>query len=54
MSRRGCYGCFGPAARPNSAALIPVLRDDGMSGTDVERLFSTFNVANFAAKRNDR
>jgi len=52
--RRGCYGCFGPAAGPNSAALIPVLRDDGMSGTDVERLFSTFNVANFAAKRNDR
>lgn len=52
--RRGCYGCFGPAATPNSAALIPVLRSDGMSNGDVERVFSTFNVANFAAKRNDR
>lgn len=52
--RRGCYGCFGPAATPNSAALIPVLRNGGMPGGDVERVFSTFNVANFAAKRNDR
>lgn len=51
---RGCYGCFGPAATPNSAALIPLLRRDGMSDGDVERVFSTFNVANFAAKRNDR
>jgi sulfhydrogenase subunit delta len=51
---RGCYGCFGPAATPNSAALIPLLRADGMSGGDVERVFSTFNVSNFAAKRNDR
>ena len=49
--RRGCYGCFGPAATPNSAALIPVLRADGMSGGDVERVFSTFNVANFATER---
>lgn len=52
--RRGCYGCFGPAATPNSAALIPLLRRDGMSGGDVERVFSTFNVATFAGKRNDR
>ena len=51
---RGCYGCFGPAATPNSAALIPLLRRDGMSDGDVEHVFSTFNVANFAAKRNDR
>jgi sulfhydrogenase subunit delta len=51
---RGCYGCFGPAATPNSAALIPLLRRDGMSGDNVEQVFSTFNVANFAAKRNDR
>jgi sulfhydrogenase subunit delta len=52
--RRGCYGCFGPAATPNSAALIPVLHSEGMSNDDVQRVFSTFNVANFAAKRNDR
>ncbi len=51
---RGCYGCFGPAATPNSAALIPLLRRDGMSGDNVEQVFSTFNVANFAARRNDR
>ncbi len=51
---RGCYGCFGPAATPNSAALIPLLRRDGMSGENVEQVFSTFNVANFAARRNDR
>lgn len=51
---RGCYGCFGPAATPNTAALIPVLRSDGMSDGDVERVFSTFNVASFATERNDR
>ena len=51
---RGCYGCFGPAATPNSAALIPLLRRDGMSSGGVEQVFSTFNVANFTAKRNDR
>ena len=51
---RGCYGCFGPAATPNSAALIPLLRRDGMSGDNVEQVFSTFNVATFAARRNDR
>ena len=50
---RGCYGCFGPAATSNTAALIPLLRRDGMSGGDVERVFSTFNVANFAKERND-
>ncbi|KAA8964657.1 oxidoreductase [Mycobacterium sp.] len=52
--RRGCYGCFGPAATPNTAALIPVLREVGMSGGDVDRVFSTFNVAAFTARRNDR
>jgi sulfhydrogenase subunit delta len=50
---RGCYGCFGPAATPNSAALIPLLRRDGLSDGDVEHVFSTFNVVNFTAKRND-
>lgn len=51
---RGCYGCFGPAATPNTAALIPLLRRDGLSSGDVERVFSTFNVAAFATERNDR
>ncbi|MDI3315211.1 MAG: oxidoreductase [Mycobacterium sp.] len=49
--RRGCYGCFGPSAAPQTATLIPLLRRDGMSGEDVERVFSTFNVAAFAAER---
>jgi len=51
---RGCYGCFGPAATPNSAALIPLLRRVGMSSGDVEHVFSTFNVSTFTTKRNDR
>jgi sulfhydrogenase subunit delta len=49
--RRGCYGCFGPSAVPQTATLIPLLRRDGMSEDDVERVFSTFNVATFAAER---
>ena len=51
---RGCYGCFGPAATSNTAALIPVLRRDGMSKDGVERVFSTFNVTAFTNERNDR
>lgn len=51
---RGCYGCFGPAATPNSAALIPLLSRDGMTGNRVEQVFSTFNVTSFHKKRNDR
>ncbi|OOK72023.1 NADH ubiquinone oxidoreductase, 20 Kd subunit [Mycobacterium kansasii] len=48
---RGCYGCFGPSAVPQTATLIPLLRRDGMSDGDVNRVFSTFNVAAFAAER---
>src|SRR5690242_2684193 len=50
---RGCYGCFGPTETPNTAALIPLLRRDGMSTDGVEQVFSTFNVAEFTRKRND-
>ncbi len=42
---RGCYGCFGPMATPNTAALVPHLERLGMSGTDVHRVFRTFNAA---------
>jgi hypothetical protein len=31
--------------------LIPLLRRDGMSEGDVDRVFSTVNVASFAAER---
>ena len=44
---RGCYGCFGPSSAPRVATLIPLLRRDGMSDDDVDRVFSTFNVAAF-------
>ncbi len=51
---RGCYGCFGPAAAPNTGALIPVMRRDGMADSEIERVFATFNVTRFATERNDR
>ena len=51
---RGCYGCFGPAATPNTLALFPVLRRDGLSDDDVDRVYSTFNVAQFAAQRGEK
>jgi hypothetical protein len=31
--------------------LIPLLRRDGMSDGDVDRVFSTFNVVPFSAER---
>jgi coenzyme F420-reducing hydrogenase gamma subunit len=49
---RGCYGCFGPAATPNMGAMIPLLRRDGMSASDVDLVFDTFNVTQFTAERN--
>ncbi|QLL05678.1 oxidoreductase [Mycobacterium vicinigordonae] len=51
---RGCFGCFGPSAAPQTATLIPLLRRDGMSDGDVDRVFSTFNVTSFAAERQPR
>jgi sulfhydrogenase subunit delta len=41
---RGCYGCFGPMETPNTAALIPLLRRQGLDERDVERAFRTFNA----------
>jgi coenzyme F420-reducing hydrogenase gamma subunit len=43
--RRGCYGCFGPVRGGNPPALVRQLAALGMSETDVERVFSTFNAA---------
>jgi sulfhydrogenase subunit delta len=42
---RGCYGCFGPMAAPNTAALLPALHQLGMSGPEIGRVFATFNAA---------
>ena len=39
---RGCYGCFGPMARPNVHALLPLLHADGMTADAVDRTFATF------------
>jgi sulfhydrogenase subunit delta len=50
---RGCYGCFGPMETPYPAALIPSLRDLGLSEADTERVFQTFNVRAFAEARDD-
>ncbi|NUR95200.1 MAG: oxidoreductase [Kribbellaceae bacterium] len=43
--RRGCFGCFGPMTKPNVKALIPRLREAGMTEDDVDRVFHTFNAA---------
>jgi hypothetical protein len=42
---RGCYGCFGPMATPNTAALVPALMRLRMAPDDVHRMFATFNAA---------
>jgi sulfhydrogenase subunit delta len=41
---RGCYGCFGPMETPNTEALIPRLRDLGLTERGVERVFQTFHA----------
>ncbi|MDG6107300.1 oxidoreductase [Dactylosporangium aurantiacum] len=42
---RGCYGCFGPMAGPNTAAMTASLRALGMSPADAARVFRTFHAA---------
>ena len=41
---RGCYGCFGPMETPNTEALVPLLRRQGLDERGVERIFQTFNA----------
>lgn len=41
---RGCYGCFGPAETPNTAALSGQLGALGMTQPDLVRMFRTFNA----------
>jgi sulfhydrogenase subunit delta len=41
----GCYGCFGPVATPNVAALTTQLRRLGMTDEELDRVFATFNAA---------
>ncbi|WP_406835141.1 oxidoreductase [Streptomyces sp. AHU1] len=42
---RGCYGCFGPTVQPNLRSMVAELRRDGMSESDILRVFRTFNAA---------
>ena len=41
---RGCYGCFGPAETPNTAALAARWRELGAGDDDLLRAFRTFNA----------
>ena len=49
---RGCYGCFGPMETPNIPSLTKRLQVLGMDDKGVERVFRTFNVADFEEARN--
>ena len=42
---RGCYGCFGPAESPNTAAMSREFLSLGMAERDLARVFRTFNAA---------
>jgi len=42
---RGCYGCFGPVAGVNTAAVAREFATLGMAPRDVARIFQTFNAA---------
>jgi len=42
---RGCYGCFGPMERPNTAALAAEWQRLGATPRDIRRVFRTFNAA---------
>ena len=41
---RGCYGCFGPKATPNTPSLAGWLSGLGMGEGDLVRVFRTFNA----------
>ena len=42
---RGCYGCFGPAETPNTAAIAREFSSLGVAERDIARVFRTFNAA---------
>jgi sulfhydrogenase subunit delta len=41
---RGCYGCFGPAESPNTAAIAREFSSLGIKERDIGRVFRTFNA----------
>ena len=48
---RGCYGCFGPKATPNTSALATFWAEGGMRRLDIVRAFRSFNAAAEAFRR---
>jgi coenzyme F420-reducing hydrogenase gamma subunit len=48
---RGCYGCFGPAESPNTAAMAREFSTLGMGERDLSRIFRTFNATAEAFKK---
>jgi coenzyme F420-reducing hydrogenase gamma subunit len=50
---RGCYGCFGPMESPNTRSLTSRLRMLELDEPAIERVFRTFNVADFDRVRTD-
>lgn len=52
---RGCYGCFGPAETPNTAALAARFKELGTSERDLKLMFRSFNAgAEAFRKEGDR
>jgi coenzyme F420-reducing hydrogenase gamma subunit len=43
--QRGCYGCFGPKEKADTAALAAVWRAAGKSPDEIRRAFLSFNAA---------
>jgi coenzyme F420-reducing hydrogenase gamma subunit len=50
---RGCYGCFGPMESPNTLSMTRRLRVVGMDEKSIDRVYRTFNVADFEKVRGD-
>lgn len=48
---RGCFGCFGPIAEPNTEALAPALRTAGLDDAGLRRVYRTFTGAASAFTR---
>jgi coenzyme F420-reducing hydrogenase gamma subunit len=48
---RGCFGCFGPKATPNTTALAAHWTEHGTRREEVVRLFRTYNASAEAFRR---
>jgi coenzyme F420-reducing hydrogenase gamma subunit len=49
--QRGCFGCYGPAETPNTAALSAQLADNGLDDAQIGRLFRSFNASSEVFRR---